>query len=90
MFVLAHGQPRLDGSSGFTSPTYQSFRSVMQDFPDNSSIDAVERMGAKLIVVHFGDIRTERRNDLYRSVTAQKRLLPRARFEDVAVYEPIR
>jgi hypothetical protein len=90
LFVLAHGQPRLDGSSGFTSPTYQSFRSTMQDFPDNSSIDAVERMGAKLVVVHFGDIPTERRNDLYRSVTAQKRLLPRARFEDVAVYELIR
>jgi hypothetical protein len=90
MFVLAHGQPRLDGSSGFTSPRYRSFRITMQDFPDGPSIDALERMGAKLVVVHLGDVPRERRDDLQRSVAMQKRLLPRARFEDVAVYELIR
>ena len=90
LFVLAHGQPRLDGSSGFTSPRYRSFRIAMQDFPDDPSMDALERMGAKLVVVHFGDVSRERREDLHQSVAAQKRLVPRARFGDVAVYELIR
>jgi hypothetical protein len=90
LFVLAHGQPRLDGSSGFTSRRYLSFRIAMQDFPDDPSIDALDRMGAKLVVVHFGDVPSERRDDLHQSVAAQKRLLPRARFGDVAVYELIR
>jgi hypothetical protein len=90
MFVLAHGQPRLDGLSGFTSRSYRSFRIAMQHFPDDPSIDTLERMGAKLVIAHLGDVPPERRDDLQRSVAAQNRLLPRARFGDVAVYELIR
>jgi len=90
LLVLVHGQPRLDGSSGFTSPRYQSFRLAMQDFPKDPAIDALSRMGGKLMIVHFGDVSPGRREDLERSLALQKRLLPRARFGDDAAYELLR
>jgi hypothetical protein len=90
LLVLVHGQPRLDGSSGFISPRYRSFRLAMQDFPNDPALDALGRMGGKLLIVHFGDVPPERREDLERSLALQKRLLPRARFGDDAAYELLR
>jgi hypothetical protein len=55
LFILYHGHPRLDGTSGFVSPRYKEFRRQIQAFPADSAVDAARVMGAKLVLVHYGD-----------------------------------
>jgi hypothetical protein len=55
LLLLYHGHPRLDGTSGFVSPRYKEFRRRIQAFPADSALDAASRMGATLVLVHYGD-----------------------------------
>ena len=85
--ALYHGHPRLDGTSGFVSRKYRRFRSVIQSFPSSEALRAAEELGAKLIVVHFGDYPAEQREVLSTRIGAEERLRLRARFGDDVVYE---
>ena len=87
MFVLVHGQPRLDGSSGFVSPRYREFRRAVQTFPDGQALDAIRAMGAGLVIVHLGDYGRGERVVLESAIQRQARIEPRARFGDDIVYE---
>jgi hypothetical protein len=55
MYVLYHGKPRLDGASGFTSNRYLAFRRDMQAFPAPEPIRRAYDMGARRLIVHYGD-----------------------------------
>ena len=55
MYVLYHGKPRLDGASGFTSNRYEAFRRDMQAFPAQEAIRRAYDMGARRLIVHYGD-----------------------------------
>lgn len=85
--ALFHGRPRLDGTSGFVSRRYREFRLVAQSFPDDRSLSAAAAMGARQIIVHFGDFAPEQRAALRLKIEAQRRLKPVARFNADAVYQ---
>jgi hypothetical protein len=63
-FILYHGHPRLDGTSGFVSPRYKEFRRRIQAFPADSAVDAARMMGARLVLVHYGDYPAQIRKGL--------------------------
>lgn len=85
-YVLLHGKPRLDGSSGFTSRRYQRFRLRLQAFPDADAVDAIRDMGAKLVIVHYGDYRPDRRERIRREAAASPSLKQVAVFGEDTVY----
>jgi hypothetical protein len=47
MYILYHGKPRLDGTSGFTSNRYEAFRRDMQAFPSPEAIERAYDMGGE-------------------------------------------
>ena len=85
--ALLHGHPRLDGTSGFVSRRYRAFRSEIQSFPDSQALDRAEAMGARLILVHYGDYRPAEAEALRRAVSHQPRLRPLASFGPDDVYD---
>ncbi len=86
-FILYHRKPRLDGSSGFVSPRYREFRLTVQSFPGESALAAATGMGARWIVVHYGDYRGAERESLIARVAREPRLVPLAAYGDDAAYE---
>ncbi len=62
MYVLYHQKPRLDGASGFTSNRYEAFRGDMQAFPAEEAIRRAYDMGARRLIVHYGDYSPTRRD----------------------------
>ena len=84
--ILYHGHPRLDGISGFVSEKYKEFRSLIQGFPGEEALRAANAMGAKLIVVHFGDYPTAERAKLRSEIGRERRLVPLAEFGTDAVF----
>jgi hypothetical protein len=87
MYVLYHGKPRLDGASGFTSNRYLAFRRDMQAFPAQETIELAYDMGARRLIVHYGDYETARRVSLQRRVNAMGSLCEVAAFGHDVVYE---
>jgi sugar phosphate isomerase/epimerase len=85
-YALFHGKPRLDGASGFVSPAYREFRRVAQSFPDPPALDAARDLGARLVVVHYGDLKPEERAGIAARVGAEPRLTRLATFGDDAVF----
>lgn len=83
---LFHGIPRLDGCSGFVSSRYRRFRETVQSFPDDASLDSIEALGGRRIVVHYEDFPESARALVARRVAASGRLGLRARFGSDAVY----
>jgi hypothetical protein len=87
MYVLYHGKPRLDGASGFTSNRYEAFRREMQAFPSPEAIERAYDMGARLLIVHYGDYSPGLREGMRRQVEKAKDLREVAVFGQDVVYE---
>ena len=87
MYVLYHGKPRLDGASGFTSNRYMAFRRDMQAFPAPESIERAYDMGARRLIVHYGDYSPGLREGMRRRVEEGKDLREVAVFGQDVVYE---
>jgi len=85
-YVLYHGKPRLDGSSGFVSPRYRAFRLAMRSFPDEGSLRAAAEMGARLVIVHFADYVPQERVALRARVRNEPRLVAITAFGDDEVF----
>ncbi len=75
LHVLFDGKPRLDGTSGFVSRRYRAFRTTMQAFPSSSAVRAASEMGARIVVVHFGEYAPERRDSLRAAIRAEPHLV---------------
>jgi hypothetical protein len=86
-YLLYHGHPRLDGSSGFVSRRYRRFRSEIQSFPSQEALQVAGEMGAGLVVVHFQDYPLAERESLRRAIAAERRLTLKADCDSDAVYE---
>jgi hypothetical protein len=86
-YVLYHGKPRLDGASGFTSNRYIAFRREMQAFPEPETVQRALDMGARRLIVHYGDYTPARRDDLRQQVEMAEGLSEVAAFDLDVVYE---
>jgi hypothetical protein len=87
MYVLYHGKPRLDGASGFTSSRYEAFRREMQAFPAPEAIEQAYEMGARRLIVHYGDYSPGLREEMRRQVEERQDLREVAVFDQDVVYE---
>jgi hypothetical protein len=87
MYVLYHGKPRLDGASGFTSNRYVTFRRDMQAFPEPGAIQRAHDMGARRLIVHYGDYEPALREEMRRRVDEATDLREVAAFDEDVVYE---
>ena len=87
MYVLYHGKPRLDGESAFISSRYEAFREDMQAFPAREAIRRAYEMGARRLIVHYGDYAPERRADIRRRVAEASGLREVAGFGLDVAYE---
>ncbi|HUU45307.1 MAG TPA: hypothetical protein VM118_06200, partial [Acidobacteriota bacterium] len=87
MYVLYHGKPRLDGASGFTSNRYTEFRRDMQAFPAPETIERAYDMGARRLIVHYGDYVPGLREGMRHRVQNEKALREAAVFDQDVVYE---
>jgi hypothetical protein len=87
MYVLYHKKPRLDGASGFTSSRYEAFRGDMQAFPAKEAIQRAYDMGARRLIVHYGDYSPTFRAELGQRVEEGESLREVAVFGQDVVYE---
>jgi len=87
MYVLYHGKPRLDGASGFTSDRYLAFRRDMRTFPVPESIRRAYDMGARRLIVHYGDYGPALRERMRHRVNGVESLTEVAAFGQDVVYE---
>ena len=85
--ALFHGKRRVDGVSGFVSNRYRKFRTEIQEFPSEVSLDAAEAMGANLIIVHLEEYDAVHSQELRQSISAESRLIPRAAIDGALVLE---
>ena len=85
-FVLLHGKPHLDGASGFVSNRYREFRRRMQAFPDPDALRAAREMGAKLVIVHYGEFAPPERARIRDGADSSPALRRLAVFGDDVVY----
>jgi hypothetical protein len=84
--ILLHGTPRLDGCSGFVSPRYRAFRRDIQAFPDSAALSLATGMGARLVLVHYGDYAPPERIRLRSRIDREVRLIPEVSFGSDAIY----
>jgi hypothetical protein len=87
MYVLYHGKPRLDGASGFTSNRYKAFRRDMQSFPEARTVRQASDMGARRVIIHYGDYAPAFRQELRDRVEETAALREIAIFGQDVVYE---
>jgi hypothetical protein len=87
MYVLYHDKPRVDGTSGFTSNRYRAFRRDMRAFPSQEAIRRAYDMGARRLIVHYGDYAPARRERMRHEVGEAKDLREVAVFDQDVVYE---
>jgi hypothetical protein len=86
-YILYHGKPRLDGASGFTSNRYKAFRLDMQAFPAQEAIRRAYDMGARRLIVHYGDYAPALREGMRHRVERARDLREVAAFGQDVVYE---
>jgi hypothetical protein len=87
MYVLYHHKPRLGGASGFTSNRYKAFRRDMQAFPTGETIRRAYDMGARRVIVHYGDYAPALRERMRHRVEIAEELREVAAFGQDVVYE---
>jgi len=87
LYQHVHRRPRLDGVSGFVPPSTQALRLAAQQFPGERALAAAEQNGARLIVMHYGDLAPALRDSVRTLATAAPRLRELAAFGDDVVYE---
>ena len=85
-YLLYHGNPRLDGASGFVSQRYRRFRASMRTFPAEEAIVAATNMGARLVIVHFAAYVPALRDSVLQRIQADARFEPVAAFGMDRVY----
>jgi hypothetical protein len=76
-----------DGASGCTSERYNVFRSAMQSFPAPESIRGTYDLGARRLIVHYGDYGPSSRERIPEQVESSEALGEAAAFGDDVVYE---
>jgi hypothetical protein len=86
-YILYHQKPRFDGASGFTSNRYEAFRGDMQAFPSPEAIKRAYDMGARRLIVHYGDYSPGLLEGIRRRVEEGKDLREVAVFGQDVVYE---
>ncbi len=86
-YSLYYAKPRLDGVSGFVPPEVAEFRILMQDFPGPQTIDAARRMGARFLIVHYGDLEPGECARLRAEAAASRQLGMAAEFGEDVIYE---
>ncbi|MBM3770923.1 MAG: hypothetical protein FJW27_06480 [Acidimicrobiia bacterium] len=62
----AHWRPLVNGYSGFTPPSYVERYLELRDFPSDTSIEALRRLGVTHMVVHFERLSADQRDHLAR------------------------
>jgi len=85
-WLLTHGHPRIDGVSGFVPPDAEILRLVMQGFPRPGTLNALDRRGAKWIIVHYGDYQPAHAEWIEQQIAAGGRLVEQARFGTDVIY----
>jgi hypothetical protein len=78
VYGLAHGRPMLNASINIIPPGFERFHYDMQQFPAAGTLDVMEALGAKFVIVHTGQLPSEDRLAL-QSVTG-----PQGRLDAVA------
>jgi hypothetical protein len=86
-YILYHGKPRLNGSSGFTSNRYKAFRRDMEAFPAQEAIQCAYDMGARRLIVHYGDYAPALQEGIRYRVESARGLREVAAFGQDVVYE---
>jgi hypothetical protein len=86
-YVLYHHKPRLDGASGFTSNRYDAFRLDMQDYPAQKSIRRAYEMGARRLIVHYGNYSPSHREQVRHQIEMANELRQVTTFGQDVVYE---
>jgi hypothetical protein len=84
--ILYHHKPRLDGASGFTSNRYVAFRQEMQEFPSAEAIRRAYEMGARRLIVHYGDYAPALQEGMRHDVERSRVLRRLAAFGQDVVY----
>jgi hypothetical protein len=87
VYVLAHGQPILDGVSGFAPPGVEALRKAVQDFPDATALLAAARRGARFVLVHYGELDSTGAARIRGRAALASGLVERAVFGDDVIYE---
>jgi hypothetical protein len=54
LYQMWHGQPIANGYSGFSPPSYLTLRQVMHDFPNETSLGALQQRGVGYVLVEQG------------------------------------
>jgi hypothetical protein len=85
-WFLWHQHPRIDGVSGFVPPDDEILRLVMQGFPRPGALNALDRRGARWVIVHYADYAPEHAAWIEREIAAGGRLVEQARFGTDAIY----
>lgn len=87
LYTHVHRRPRLDGVSGFVPVATRELRLAVQEFPGARALEAAARSGARLIVMHYGDLAPGARQTLRARAAREPRLRTLAAFGDDVVYE---
>ncbi len=59
LYSLAHARPMLNGSADFTPPGYDRLCNEMQNFPNAATLDLIEGLQVKFIIVHTAGLASE-------------------------------
>ena len=87
IYALYHGKPILDGLASYVPPATRRLREAMQRFPQPAAVTAAARMGARTLVVHYGEIAAAERDEIRRRASAAPGLRAITSFGHDVVYE---
>lgn len=85
LYILYHGKPSLDGTSGFVPPAVRRLRAALQRFPSAPLLREVAGRGARYLIVHLDELDPQTRSAWARVRTPG--LSARARFGNELVFE---
>jgi len=85
LYILYHGKPSLDGTTGFVPPAVRRLRAALQGFPSAPVLREVAGRGARYLIVHLGELNPETRSAWLNARAPG--LSARARFGDDLVFE---
>jgi hypothetical protein len=87
LYGVAHGRPMLNGSPNIIPPGYERLFSEMRRFPTPGTLDIIEGLGVRFVVVHTaGLLNDEKRAELERIAGEGTRLEEIASLPDVDRY----
>jgi hypothetical protein len=87
LYGVAHGRPMLNGSPNIVPPGYERLFSEMRRFPTPGTLDIIEGLGVKFVIVHTaGLLNDEKRAELDRIASEGTRLEQLVSLTDVDPY----